>query len=124
MPARVEGREIGQGLKQLATKWRSIKTTPALRTKLDTYVERETAKYRATENEAKARAVEDKVECLRVIIARVEAAKKFNVNDVVTEIDNIFGEDNGADVVTLCSIHKSKGREWHKVIWLQTGAST
>lgn len=126
IPAKVEGRQIGDGLRKLASKWKRIKTFSALRGKLEGYIERETAKFRAKEQESKAVAVEDMVTCLNVIIDRAEKLDpkaRDAVAAVCAEIDNIFAEDVNAKSVVLCSIHKSKGREWHKVLWLQTGPS-
>jgi DNA helicase-2/ATP-dependent DNA helicase PcrA len=42
---------------------------------------------------------------------------------VCEEIDKIFGDNVGKECVLLSTIHKSKGREWDKVLWLQTGPS-
>lgn len=123
VPARIEGREIGNGLKALANKWK-VKSIDALLERLEKWQERETTKARAKENEAKITAIEDKCGCLRVIIARVQATDphtKEPAKRVCAEIDSIFSDDPLAKVVTLSSIHRSKGREWTKVVWLQTG---
>ena len=130
IPARVEGRDIGAGLKKLASRWKS-KSFDALLENLVTYEEREVAKFRAKEQESRAVAVEDSVNCLRVVIGRVmsrgqEAQTGTPVQLVCGEIDLIFGKDDQDDkrpVVLLSTIHKSKGREWNNVYWLQTGPS-
>lgn len=125
IPAKVEGREIGNGLKTLARRWK-VKKLTALLDKLEQYKDREIAKYRAKEQESKAAGVEDKVACLAVIVNRVlqvDPNCSNPVDRVCQEIDSIFTEEGGAKVVLFSSIHKSKGREWHKVIWLQTGPS-
>lgn len=127
IPARIEGREIGAGLKQLANRWK-VKSIDALLSKLDDYLEREVKKMEAKENAKGIEAVTDKVECLRVIINRVIAKGTITVppqTAVIAEIDEIFGTntDDAKPVVLLSSIHKSKGREWHKVVWLTTGPS-
>lgn len=125
IPAKVEGREIGAGLKALARRWKS-KTFTQLLDNLDKYREREVAKFRAKEQESRAAAIEDKVECLKVLVARVEKIdpKPNNVVDrICTEIDSIFGDNVGKECVLLSTIHKSKGREWKRVFWLQTGPS-
>jgi superfamily I DNA/RNA helicase len=125
VPAKVEGREIGTGLKTLARRWK-IKSYTALLDKLEEYNERESAKFRAKEQESRAAGINDKVECLKVIVARVMKIdpKPANaVERVCTEIDTIFGDNVGTECVLLSSIHKSKGREWKKVFWLQTGPS-
>jgi DNA helicase-2/ATP-dependent DNA helicase PcrA len=124
--AKVEGREIGNGLKKLASRWK-VKTYTAMTDKLAIYKEREIAKALAKDQESKVQAIEDMVECLLVLIARCEKLLPIPPNDAVTavcgEIDKIFGESLGAEVVILSTIHKSKGREWAKVFWFQTGAS-
>jgi superfamily I DNA/RNA helicase len=125
IPAKVEGREIGEGLKVLARRWK-VKKLAAMTDKLDAYLEREVAKWRVKEQEAKAAAVEDKVNCLRVIIDRVAKIDPNCANPVervCEEVDAIFTQEKGQKVVLFSSIHKAKGREWHKVVWLQTGPS-
>jgi hypothetical protein len=125
IPAKVEGREIGTGLKVLARRWK-IKTYTALLNKLEEFKEREISKFRAKEQESRAAAVDDKVECLKVLIARVmkiDPKPSDAIERVCTEIDTIFGDNVGNECVLLSSIHKSKGREWKKVFWLQTGPS-
>lgn len=125
IPAKVEGREIGAGLKALAQRWK-VKSIHALLERLDSYVERETAKLEAKEKTAQIGALNDKVECLRVIINRVQLLDPNTKNPterVCKEIDNIFVDDANSKVVIFSSIHRSKGREFHKVIWLQTGPS-
>ena len=125
IPAKVEGREIGAGLKSLARRWK-VKSFEALQTKLEVYLDREVAKYRAKEQESKAVSVEDRVACLNVLIERIRGTNPHPANPVellCSEIDKIFGEDVGSDVVLLSTIHKSKGREWANVFWLQTGPS-
>ena len=123
-PAMIEGREIGKGLVALARRWK-VKSLQVLRDRLEAYAEREIKKFTAKEQPAKVAAVEDKVNCLKVIIDRV-FAKDPNTNRpvdaVVAEIESIFADvQDTSKVVLLSSIHKSKGREWQKVIWLQTG---
>ena len=125
IPAKVEGREIGSGLKALARRWKS-KTFTQLIDNIDKYLEREVSKFRVKEQESRAAAIEDKVECLKVLINRViKIDPKPNnvVERICTEIDSIFGDNVGKECVLLSSIHRSKGREWKKVFWLQTGPS-
>jgi superfamily I DNA/RNA helicase len=125
IPAKVEGRDIGNGLKVLVNRWKS-RTYDHLLENLDKYLDREVAKFRAKEMETKAAQVEDKVNCLKAIVNRAAKIdpKPTNVSQrVCNEIDAIFGENVGKEAVLLSSIHKSKGREWKKVIWKQTGPS-
>lgn len=123
IPAKVEGREIGQNLIKLANRWK-VKSMDALLAKLEKYEEREVKKFKEKEQERRAQDVQDQVTCLRVIIDRVIAKGVVTVPPqlaIKNEIESIFGDDaNRKDVVLLSSIHKSKGREWSRVIWLQT----
>lgn len=121
IPAKIEGRDIGNNLKTLARRWK-VKTAPALRDKLTNYMEKETSKFRALEQESKAVAIEDRCNCLLILISRVENSKNI-VTDLCAEIDNIFENNVKNGIVTLSSIHKSKGREWNRVFWLQVGPS-
>lgn len=122
--AKVEGREIGNNMKVLVNRYKS-KNFSVLIDRLDAYRERESAKYRMKEKDSMAAAVEDKVDCIKVIINRlVKVNPKCTtpVEAVCAEIDSIFGDDVKGCII-LSTIHKSKGREWTNVYWLQTGAS-
>lgn len=125
--AKVEGRDIGENLKQLVRRWKT-KSYNALIQRLERFQERECAKYRAKEMESKAVAVEDKVECIKVLIARTQEVNPTAANPIEAlceQIDSIFADTtNGVNHVILTSIHKSKGREWNNVYWLQTGPSS
>lgn len=117
----VEGRDIGAGLIALATRWTAIKTLPALTARLMDYLERETSKLMAKGKEEKVAALEDRVGCLKVIIEATQAKGGTHVDDVVRSINQLFGDtENAKDikVVILCTIHRSKGREWNRVFHL------
>lgn len=121
IPAKVEGREIGTAIKTLVRRYKS-KSFSVLLDRLSDYCDRESSKYRIKEKENLAIAVEDKVSCIKVIVNRVQKLKPKSTNpidDVCAEIDSIFGDDV-KDCVILSSIHKSKGREWNTVLWLQS----
>ncbi len=117
IPCRIEGREVGKSLKALATRWSSIKTLNALETKLETWQEREVAKARAKRSETLVQQIEDKVDTLKVIMQRVREEGRNDIDSVVRYIDQLFG-DNVTGMITLSTIHKSKGREWKRVFWL------
>lgn len=123
IPAKIEGREIGAGLVKLVKRWK-VKSLSVLTERVEAYGEREIAKLVAKDQQAKVSSVEDKIGCLKVIIARVEAKDPTTnrpVDLVVAEIESIFSDNNdNSKVVLLSSVHKSKGREWQRVVWLQT----
>lgn len=110
---KVEGRSIGDGLIQLARRWK-VKTSDALLNRLADYQEREVQKAMAKDQEQKAEQVIDKCETLRVIIQACVANGKNMVADVVEFINNLFSDDVKG-VLTLCTYHRSKGREWPRV---------
>jgi superfamily I DNA/RNA helicase len=117
VPCKIEGREIGDGLKKLATKWNAIKTINALHEKLEWYREREVAKAKAKKKESRIQQVNDQVDTLEVIMASCKEEGRHNVIDVVAYIDRLFGDDVSG-ILTLSTIHKSKGREFERVYWL------
>jgi hypothetical protein len=58
------------------------------------------------------------VETLGVFIESCRSKGKHTVSDLVAEIEALFA-DGVKNVTTLCSGHKSKGREWGRVYWIQ-----
>ena len=117
---RVEGREIGQGLIVLCQKWR-IKTLEPLVGRLESYKEREMQKWQAKGKEERAAAIEDKVDTLLVLIERLQSEGKQQISDLVEFIQSLFGNTKPGekpDVLTLSTVHKSKGREWDRVFLL------
>jgi superfamily I DNA/RNA helicase len=113
---KVEGRDIGQGLKKLATRWK-VTTLENLEDRLEKYLDAETTKLLAKKQEAKLAQVEDQVETLRVIMDQCRSEQKYGMVDLLDWIDSLFADDVRG-VLTLSSIHKSKGREWERVLWL------
>lgn len=113
---RVEGRDIAANLKKLATRWK-VKGVHTLLQRLDAYLQRETTKLLAKKQELRLAIVEDTVETIRVVVEKVLADGKDQVTDVVAFLDELFG-DNVTDMLVLSTIHKSKGREWETVYWL------
>lgn len=117
---RVEGRDIGEGLVKLARRWK-ISTLDKLLDKLTDYEARQTAKFMSKNQEEKVESLVDQLDCLRVIITRSQSQKKHTVDELVSEINQMFGDTNPGEkarVLTLSTIHKSKGREWPRVFLL------
>lgn len=111
----VEGREIGQGLLRLATRWKTIRSIDRLRDKLQSYLEEETARLTAKKQEAQAAALADRVETL---LALMEGCPDLAC--VERKVADLFKD--GEPTLTLSTVHKSKGREWSRVYIL--GRST
>lgn len=117
---RVEGREIGTGLIKLARRWK-LKTLDQLLTRLEDFQTKQTAKFIAKGQEEKLDRLVDQLDCLRVVINRCLLQKKNMIDDLVTDIETMFGNTPDGEqpkVLTLSTVHKSKGREWQRVYLL------
>ena len=114
IPAKVEGRKLGEGLRELVQRW-TVKTTDRLRIKLLDFREREMARWSAKGKEDKAAEVEDRVGTVLCIVEECERRGKHDVESVIQFIDRLFG-DNVTGAVVLATYHRSKGREWDRVL--------
>lgn len=128
IPAVIEGREIGNGIKTLVRKLKA-KTFDELLNKLEDFKQKETERFIARKEQDKIQTMVDKVDCATIIINRVINKKLpdtiIPAEAVCTELDLIFGDKlDKSKVIVLCSIHKSKGLEWHNVYLLLTGPSS
>ena len=113
IPAKVEGRAIGEGLIKLARRWK-IKTISALLTKLADYREREIQKAMAKGRDDKAEAIADRVDTLVAICETCTQRGQTDIDHVAAYIDGLFAD--GADkAVVLATYHRCKGREWPRV---------
>jgi len=115
VPCRVMGREIGQGLVTLIKKMKA-KNIDTLITRLGVYREREIAQYVSKGQEEKCQVVEDKVESLLTVVNNLPENNR-TVAELIRSIEALF-TDNGAGVLTLATVHKSKGLEWDRVFIL------
>jgi DNA helicase-2/ATP-dependent DNA helicase PcrA len=109
----VEGREIGQGLIALTTKWKRCKTPDSFLAKLEEWSEKRAEKMIAKGQETAAEAVMDRYETMVVI-----CEGKSSMDEVRAFISDLFKDtEDGkpATTVTLSTVHKSKGREWGRV---------
>ncbi len=118
---RIEGRDIAQGLLNVVGKWK-VKNLSALENRLSDYLARETQKALTKGNEALAGVVQDKVECIRACIEKCYLENKTTVFDLKVLIESMFSNADDKtvrrDLLTLCSVHKSKGLEWERVFLL------
>lgn len=115
---KVEGRDIGRGLTSICKLWK-ISTITKLEERLKTWAEREIAKAIKAGSEKKQQEIEDKRDSLAIFIARCRAQGKTLISELITEIEDMFADDVEG-MVTLCTGHKSKGREWPRVYWIRT----
>lgn len=116
IPCRIEGRDIGAQLMNLAKRWK-VKTLEKLADNLQKYLERETVKLMARGAEHRVDALTDRVETLLVMI---EALPGGTLDDLERSVNELFGdsETDPVPALTLSSVHKAKGREWPRVYLL------
>jgi superfamily I DNA/RNA helicase len=118
---KVEGRKIGEGMINLARKWKTVKTVGQLTIKLEEWKEREIAKNKAKGNNDKCQQIEDQADTLAVFMLQCEDSDPISV--LVDNINKMFTDTKEGEqkVLTLSTIHKAKGREWDHVFALGMG---
>lgn len=112
IPCQVLGREIGKGLVDLVNKL-NAKGIDALMEKLAEYERREVDKFMARDQSTQAEALQDKVACINICISSLCETNR-TVPALIASIDGLFS-DTDKGVLTLCTVHKSKGLEWERV---------
>jgi superfamily I DNA/RNA helicase len=113
-PAYVMGRDIGQGLVSLINKM-NAKGIANLEHKLTEWTAKEVEKAIAKKQEARAEAIQDKTDCVLFLIDTLQETNK-TVPALINVINELFSDKAGA--VVLATIHKAKGLEAERVIWL------
>lgn len=108
---RILGREIGTNLITIVTKAKAG-TLDELRTTLETNCRRELARAFSRENLSAAAAIRDKYDCLNLFVQNATS-----VDDLIQRIKTLF-DDTNRGLLTLATIHKSKGLEWPQVFLL------
>jgi hypothetical protein len=87
-----------------------------LMTRLNQYYRMQSAKLQGEGYEKKLETLKQNVECIEVIATRVKDDK---VSSLLLEIDTLFVEDPTPGVISLSTIHRSKGLEWEVVFILR-----
>lgn len=118
-PARIEGRAIGQNLAALCSKWK-VKKIDTLSSRIQRWRDREVKKAQLKKQDAKVDQIEDKAETVLVMIARAREQGIDTVAGLKEMILSLFDDNvvNRDDMITLCSVHRSKGLEWDRVFIL------
>ena len=117
VPCRVEGRDIGKGLINLATKWKRVKTLHGLEEAVENWARSQIVRAKARGTATAAQAIRDQADTIKVIADKCRAEKRDSIQAVVDTIQGLF-EDNVDRMLVLSTIHKAKGREWDTVYWL------
>jgi len=124
---KVEGRDIGTGLLRMVNRWKAVKTVSAFLDRLEDYKERECQKALAKGKDSKVQEITDRCETLATICRAVQDKGSSSLDDVRAFITNLFADDvqngnaeeNRPPMLTLCTYHRSKGREWNRVMLVQ-----
>lgn len=109
------GKDIGAGLGNLIKK-QNARGVDNLLEKLESFLETECAKFMAKGEEEKADSLTDRVGCIRNVIEHIDA-KARTIPGLCAKLESMFSDSNG--VLTLCSAHKAKGKEWQRVAILK-----
>lgn len=116
IPCRVEGKDIAARLKSYTKRWK-VRSIDDFLDRLDAWFKRQSDKLVKAGKIAAIQPIEDCVETLRVIAQQCLEEGKTRLTDIVAFLDEVFA-DNVTDVLVLSTIHKSKGREFQRVFWL------
>lgn len=117
---KVEGRDIGTGLLKMVDRWTRVTTIPQFLDKLDDFREREQQKAAAKGLDRKVEEIGDRCDTLVTICQAVQAKGSQSLDDVRKFIDELFADDvTASGLLTLCTYHRSKGREWLRVMLVE-----
>ena len=119
-PCRILGKEIGDGLVNLIEQQRA-RGLDRLVEKLDAFREREVAKFTARGEETRGEAVSDRVNCVLVIVDALPETER-TVPALIKRIEGMFADAKRGEkqtMLTLCTVHKAKGKEWDTVAILR-----
>ncbi len=112
---RIEGRDLASGIVALIRRFKT-NNVQTLLSKVEKYQVKETQKFLAKGNEAKAAEINDNCETVYAVAA---GCAGMDVEGLITRLEGMFGNsDKDSDlpkVLTLSTVHKSKGREWNRV---------
>lgn len=116
-PARIMGREIGQGLTALIKRM-DVYSIEELEESLTKYRTRESEKAIAKGQESKAQSIQDKVETILCLLADLPE-KERTLGKLIQTIEKLFS-GSYEDAVVLSTIHRAKGLEAETVYWLNS----
>lgn len=124
---RVLGRDIAAGLVAIVKKGeKSLKygSITAFGSWLDDYERREGERLRNKGRHAQAGLLGDKCDTIRVFMERfpTDAHPLPRIPELIADIERLFVDNSGATgMVTLATVHKSKGLQWSRVFILDAG---
>ena len=117
IPARVEGRDVGRQLVNLACKL-NAKSVPNFLEKLQAWGKKQKVRFSKRKNSVTAcEQIDDQVETLTAI-----AEGLASVDEIKNRILNLFQDSNANSrpAVVLSTVHKAKGLEWSRVFLVKS----
>ncbi len=114
--AQIKGRDIGLSIIKLMKdllKKTSAQTVNALSVAVVEHQTFQVEKLRLQRKDAQANSVEDRCETLLAILRGADS-----LEEVDARIERLFSDSDGQGAVVFSSIHKSKGLEADKVVWI------
>lgn len=114
---RILGKEIGDGLVNLVEQQKA-RGIARLVEKLEIWRDREMARFIAKNDERRAEAVKDRVDCLLVIVGALPETER-TIPALVAKIRAMFSDDKDAGLLTLATVHRVKGLEFPTVAVLR-----
>lgn len=115
---KIEGKDIGARLAKYAFKWKE-QPLSKFQDKFEAYMEDQISKAMEKKNNAKLANLEDDRDTINALIARCYEIGKLTSTDLRHLILDMFSDSESGkirkDILTLSSIHKSKGLEWNNV---------
>lgn len=121
LKARIEGKDIGQGLIALVAKIAGKKNSmPEFMLKLENWEKRMTARIQKANGknmENRLEEIADKAETIRVL-----SEDMMSIGELKERIKFLFTDSDDVkakDYITFSSVHKAKGLEWELVFGLQ-----
>lgn len=112
-PAKILGRAVGEGLIKIIDKQKT-ENIDDLDARLLKWRDKQTQRLsRKKGSERKIEQVQDQVDCIRALIEESDT-----VHEIRTRLRAMFSDATPSNIVTLCTIHKSKGLESDRVFIL------
>jgi DNA helicase II / ATP-dependent DNA helicase PcrA len=116
LPAKVMGRDIGNGLISLIDNLKAD-TIPDLTEKLGDWADKQIARLSKEEGgEAAIGIINDKVACIRIFMDNLNSSN-FTISQLCSEIASMFSDSDNVGI-QLSTVHRSKGHEWDRVFIL------
>lgn len=114
LPVSILGRDIGKNLIKMVERWKEPQLDQAL-IKLHAWVQMECVKLRQQDKQGKIELLLDKLDAIEAIAENILDNKTSSFGELVS---GLFSDKAG--VITLGTVHKMKGFEYKRVIFLDS----